>query len=610
MFLSDNTRIRLLRKKLRAGRVGEAEAALRTWQVGAPGSLAAAAMQAALLRTTGRMREARTLLEKITASGIPCASAYTEFGQVYLIEGKMDEAESCFRRALALAPDEDEAACLLATCRLQAGDVECAERTLLDALTASSEESTVCFVLGELWLGLGLGEEAELLVRTALDREPDAAQGWLVLAIILTARAAFDEAMACTEHALLAAPGNPLLLVRAALLSVQCGCATEAERHARAALTLMPANAMAHQALGEALRGQRKFQEALAAYAVAVRHAPRDPSPVLEIARTQKLRGEFAAARIALERAFSLAPDFPGAHQILGEIHFLEGDIEQAFAANERVDAALRKGMSRAPAPLGVMEGRGRTLVLTASAMQQIFVFARYARPLQDCGVRVAIVVPEGMRDFIGRIDGVAAAIGPDEVPGEAIVEPIIRVPLLAGMERQAWYPGPYGRVEEDRAERYREEFASCPRPWIGVNPGAVPAPDLIPVLREAIGEGVATLFAFTGAETLQALPGATVVAIPDNGDIDEAAALLQVLDTVLTVDSPLAHIAGTIGVPAHVLLPVGHDAIWGTAATTPWYPGLTLYRETSVQGWKDALERLRTEWLPSLAAAQTEATF
>jgi FkbM family methyltransferase len=69
-------------------------------------------------------------------------------------------------------------------------------------------------------------------------------------------------------------------------------------------------------------------------------------------------------------------------------------------------------------------------------------------------------------------------------------------------------------------------------------------------------------------------------------------------LRAVVTVDTAVAHVAGSIGVPTHLLLGWSPDWRWGTGDTTHWYPSVTLYRRQPGQEWielvKQVAERLK----------------
>ena len=76
--------------------------------------------------------------------------------------------------------------------------------------------------------------------------------------------------------------------------------------------------------------------------------------------------------------------------------------------------------------------------------------------------------------------------------------------------------------------------------------------------------------------------------------DFADSAALMAQLDLVISVDSALAHLAGTCGKSGCLLLPYGPDWRWAfKKETSLWYPGLQLFRQSSPGDWKSAFTAL-----------------
>jgi ADP-heptose:LPS heptosyltransferase len=68
---------------------------------------------------------------------------------------------------------------------------------------------------------------------------------------------------------------------------------------------------------------------------------------------------------------------------------------------------------------------------------------------------------------------------------------------------------------------------------------------------------------------------------------------LIVQLDFVVTVDTSVAHLTGSLGVPAFVLLPLASDWRWGLGETTAWYPSLQLVRQRALGDWSSAVDQL-----------------
>jgi ADP-heptose:LPS heptosyltransferase len=84
----------------------------------------------------------------------------------------------------------------------------------------------------------------------------------------------------------------------------------------------------------------------------------------------------------------------------------------------------------------------------------------------------------------------------------------------------------------------------------------------------------------------------------PRTNDFADLAALVQLLDLVICVDTAVAHVAGALGKPCWVLLPArGCDWRWfagDKASQAAWYPqGVQLVHQPPGGDWTPALHAL-----------------
>jgi hypothetical protein len=76
------------------------------------------------------------------------------------------------------------------------------------------------------------------------------------------------------------------------------------------------------------------------------------------------------------------------------------------------------------------------------------------------------------------------------------------------------------------------------------------------------------------------------------NSFADTAAFVVQ-LDGVISVDTAVCHLAGSLGVPTFLLLPYASEWRWGLLSTTTWYPSMRLIRQPSPGDWNGAVNFL-----------------
>jgi hypothetical protein len=69
--------------------------------------------------------------------------------------------------------------------------------------------------------------------------------------------------------------------------------------------------------------------------------------------------------------------------------------------------------------------------------------------------------------------------------------------------------------------------------------------------------------------------------------DYDDSAAFMRNMDLIITICTSAAHLAGAIAARTWLLLDVNPHWVWLTdRSDSPWYPTLTLYRQTSYREW------------------------
>ena len=77
--------------------------------------------------------------------------------------------------------------------------------------------------------------------------------------------------------------------------------------------------------------------------------------------------------------------------------------------------------------------------------------------------------------------------------------------------------------------------------------------------------------------------------------DFAEAATALSQLDLLISIDAPIAHLAGAMGVKTWVLLPLAADWRWSLGGSrAPWYPSARLFRQPRAGDWESVFAEVR----------------
>jgi tetratricopeptide (TPR) repeat protein len=599
------------------------------------------------LRSLGRMNEAAAAFERALALRPNFAKAACNLGVALLELGQVEKAESHLRHAVELAPDvAGNRAALGAALRVR-GKVDEAIGEYRAATDQTPDNADFWFAFGNLlraaerhleaanaytrvlalranWpaalsnlagtrLSLGAAVEAEELARRAVELEPDNAELLVNLGAILQSQKRHGEAIDC-YHQALAKDGSALKahinLGVALMASGEGNAAIAAAEHAQ---ELAPDSAEVQALLGQVLSAEGRFAEAEEACRRRVALTP-DIVEAL-VAHGDALRGtdRLDEAIDTYRRALTIAPDSAHAHANLGMALLGAGRHAEGWTEYEwRWKAENFPTRSRHDTPRwDGSDPAGKTVLLHAEQGHGDSIqFLRYAPVVAARGARVILECHAPVLPLAAKIPGIAAAVplGGD-VPAHDLQAPLMSLPHIMGSTLANFPKADCFSVPAELAEKWRQRWRRLQGPRIGLawqgsklHPGdrfrSIPLSRfagllLVPgysFISLQIGPGREQIVE-TGYGGRLLDPKAEEYGGEAYADFLETAAMLQALDLVITVDTALAHLAGSLARPSWVLLPRPADWRWLTErSTSPWYPSLRLFRQPVPGDWVSVL--------------------
>jgi ADP-heptose:LPS heptosyltransferase len=88
----------------------------------------------------------------------------------------------------------------------------------------------------------------------------------------------------------------------------------------------------------------------------------------------------------------------------------------------------------------------------------------------------------------------------------------------------------------------------------------------------------------------------------PEAMDLLELSRRIATLDLVITVDTAIANLAGTVGVKTWMLCSMASEWRWFSGRNdSPWYPAIKIYRQREAGRWGDVLDALKADLLEGL---------
>lgn len=261
--------------------------------------------------------------------------------------------------------------------------------------------------------------------------------------------------------------------------------------------------------------------------------------------------------------------------------------------------------------PLG-----GRTILVEAEqGLGDTLMMLRYVPRVAQSGGAVALAAPATFHRLLRRLPGLRRLYQPGDFLEYHVQVRLCDLPLLFGTT-PATVPPPVTALWHAPGSAAARRILAAPHPRIGLvwagNPAhpndrnrSLPAAALRPVVTAAGG----TAFSLQQGAARGALPLAGIVDLGLFADLAETAAVLAALDAVVSVDTAVAHLAGTMGKRCFLLLPAAADWRWLVGRSdTPWYPAMTLVRQDEPGDWQGAVHRLASLVMQEFQAAGARA--
>lgn len=558
--------------------------------------------------------------------------AHNNLGYTLLSLGQLDDALACFRAALDLRPDFALALANQGEALLRRGQLDAAATSLRRAIELAPDIVEAHNHLGVVLREQGNLTESESCFLQALRLRPEFAGAHNNLGRLCDDRGRPDEAAARFRLALCYQPNDATIHTNLANNLLTRGKALEALSHCRRAVELMPGEAVFHSNLAHALTLLGDPAEAEACCRTAIGLRPELADGHHNLAVTLAAQGRFAEALAVNAAALSLRPDYPGARNCRALWWLQAGDFERGWPEYEwrwRI-----RGVSRRPFTQPAWDGvpfPGRTVLIHAEqALGDTLQFIRYAPLVKERGGTVVVECQPPLVPLLRGSPGIDYLVARGSpLPGFDFQVPLLSLPGVFGTTA-ATVPVsvPYLLAEAERVDRWGSEITrlcGLGQMKIGVawqgNPGfagdrlrSIPLAQFAPLGRVA-GVHLFALQKGHGREQLRDLvPPFTVTDLGDRLDADGAfldtAAVLKCLDLLVTSDSAIAHLAGGLGVPVWVAVPLGADWRWLIdREASPWYPTMRLFRQRRLHDWGEVFGRMARELSRLCPAGQPAMT-
>ncbi|MCF8198045.1 MAG: tetratricopeptide repeat-containing glycosyltransferase family protein [Sulfuritalea sp.] len=405
------------------------------------------------------------------------------------------------------------------------------------------------------------------------------------------------------------------------------------------AIILKPSYAIAYNNRGNALKDLGRFDEALANYDRAIafnlRYVEAHDNRGIVLMAMNRLDEALAS----FDHALAIKPDYAEAHWNKSLIQLLLGDFEAGWRQYEwRWKIKNRADQPRSylkPLWQGDTDLRGKRILLySEQGLGDSIQFCRYVSRVAAQGAIVILEAPIVLAPLLKNISGVAEFINKDDIPPPFDFHcPMLSLPLAFGTRLESISGMPYLSADSERVAKWRSILRSTTHPRLGIawsgsqthmndNNRSLP----LSLFGEALLSEIDYIclqndVRATDQYWLDSHPEIRLVDTMIR-DFSDTAALIEVMDLVITVDTSVAHLAGALGKEVWILLPFAPDWRWLLdRSDSPWYDSATLIRQPTPGDWNSVLlavrQRLEARFAfpppgvesPEISATNTGAT-
>jgi len=531
-------------------------------------------------------------------------------------QGRLREAEKIYTRVLKALPDQFDALNLLGTIKAQRGQPGEAYRLITAALKVNPRAPDAWVNLGIVLHALKRDQEALESFDKALEFKPGDADALHQRANALLTLGRAQDALAAVDQVLSLIPRHPQARLNRGLALAALGRHEEALTEFDGVLALSSGNPAAHYNRGISLFNVGRYGDAVAAYDSTLSIAPDHVKAWNNRGLALQALNRHDEALASYSRALEIRKDYADAQFNQALALLTIGDFRRGFAQYEwrwrRTGMpAQGRGYGR-PLWLGEYPLQRHTILLHAEqGLGDTIQFARYVPLLARTGAKVVLEVQPQLAPLLGRLAGAAAVVARGEpLPPFDVQCPMGSLPLALKTE-PATIPagGPYLRAEDARIAKWRSRIGAPERPrvalaWSGnaqhINDRnrSIPLSRLAPLWSAASVRfiGIQRELRDEDAELLAREPRVMQIGA-ELDDFADTAAVVALVDLIISVDTSVAHLAGALGRPVWVLLPFSPDWRWTLAGeSSRWYPTARLFRQPSLGDWDSVVERLRGE--------------
>jgi tetratricopeptide (TPR) repeat protein len=541
------------------------------------------------------------------------ADAFNNRGVVLRELDRLEEAVTSYDNAISIKQDYTEALFNRGTAFADLKRYDEALASYDRALGLRPSYAEALFNRGYVLQELGRAKEALANYDQAIALRPDNAVAFYNRGTALQKLGRLEEALKSYEQAIVLKPGYAEALNNRGLVFRELNQIEEALANFNEAITQKPNYVKAINNQGTILQELGRFNEALAGYRAAIALEPANAETYYNQAVTFQALKRFDEAFASYEKALALKPNNPDVQLSEALCRLLVGDFDRAWEKHEwrwlsKQQQNARRNFTQ-PQWKGEQDIAGKVVLLHAEqGLGDTIQFCRYAPLLAERGATIALEVQNPLHELMSTLKGPVQIVPKGgQLPDFDLHCPLLSLPL-AFRTRLETIPSttPYLQAPTRAVQRWEPILGGRDRIRVGLcwagDPNfkgdlgrSIGLRALIPLLENSNVEFFSLQKDLRPGDAGILFNNPRISHLGDRVEtFSDTAAIVSMMDLVISSDTSIVHLAGALGKPVWILLQFLPDWRWLLDLDdSPWYPTARLFRQDQSREWSKVIAQV-----------------
>jgi hypothetical protein len=465
---------------------------------------------------------------------------------------------------------------------------------------------------------LKLLDEALASYDQAIRIKPDYANAYSNRGVALQELKRLDEALASCDQAIAIKPDYADAYSNRGNALQEFKRLDEALESYDQAIAIKPDYADAFFNRGNALKELNRLDEASASYDQAIRIKPDYADAYSNRGVTLKELKRLDEALASYDQAIAIKPDYADAYWNMSLALLLCGKFDQGWASYEwrwksksltETIGTIRNFTQ--PLWLGEQSLQDKTILLySEQGLGDTIQFSRYVHLVVKLGANVILEVQPSLVKLLKDVEGVSQILAKGEPLPEFDYQcPLMSLPLAFKTILATIPSSPrYIQADEQNKNNWQAKLGEKTKSRVGIvwsgSTGHTNDHNRSLTLEKIVSYLPTHIQYICLQKEFREIDKAALVENPhiefygsELNDFTDTAALCELMDVIITVDTSVAHLAAALGKPTWILLPFVPDWRWLLDRDDcPWYSTAKLYRQEKINDWAGALEKIKSD--------------